>query len=107
MVTERTLRLVLARPSDLALRALCDIPILPDHLVRGVRPESSPIARQPVGTGPFRFAGWERGKRIRLVRVPESWGPSVGVEEIVFDLDPDAVHALNRTRRGELEILPR
>jgi peptide/nickel transport system substrate-binding protein len=107
LVTERTVRLVLKRPSDLALRALCDVPILPDHLVRGVRPESSPIARQPVGTGPFRFVSWERGKRIRLQRVPDAWGPPVGVDEIVFDLDADAVHALNRTRRGELDILPR
>src|SRR5215468_4969834 len=48
LVTERTIRFVLKRPSDLALRALCDVPILPDHLVRGVRPESSPIARAPV-----------------------------------------------------------
>src|SRR5450432_2095970 len=107
LVTERTIRLVLKRPSDLALRALCDIPILPDHLVRGIRPESSPIAKQPVGTGPFRFVSWERGKRVRLQRAPDAWGPPVGVDEIVFDLDGDAVHALNRTRRGELEVLPR
>src|SRR6185369_4735748 len=53
LVTERTVRFVLKRPSDLVLRALCDIPMLPDHLIRGVRVESAPIARQPVGTGPF------------------------------------------------------
>jgi peptide/nickel transport system substrate-binding protein len=107
LVSERTIRLVLKRPSDLALRALCDVPILPDHLVRDVRPESSPIAKQPIGTGPFRFAGWEHGKRIRLARAPDAWGPGpVGVEEIVFDLDSDGVRALNRTRRGELDILP-
>jgi peptide/nickel transport system substrate-binding protein len=107
LVTERTVRFVLKRPSDLVLRALCDVPILPDHLIRGVRIESSSIMRQPVGTGPFRFAGWERGKRIRLERVPEYWGPPVGVDEIVFDLDSDAVRALNRTRRGEMDILTR
>ena len=33
LVTERTVRFVLKRPSDLALRALCDVPILPDHLM--------------------------------------------------------------------------
>ena len=106
LVTERTVRFVLKRPSDFALRALCDVPMLPDHLVRGVRPESSPIARQPIGTGPFRFAAWEHGKRIRLERVPEYWGPPAGLDEIVFDLDPDAVRALNRTRRGEIDVLP-
>ncbi|HVZ74476.1 MAG TPA: ABC transporter substrate-binding protein [Polyangia bacterium] len=111
LVTERTIRLVLKRPSDLALRALCDVPMLPAHLIEGVRPESSPIARAPIGTGPFRFVSWERGKRVRLQRAPDAWtlpgAPNVGVEEIVFDFDPDAVHALNRARRGELEVLPR
>ncbi len=107
LVTERTVRFALKRPSDLVMRALCDIPILPDHLIRGVRIESAPIARQPVGTGPFRFVSWERGKRIRLERAPEAWGPPAGVDEIVFDLDADAVRALNRTRRGEMDILTR
>ncbi len=107
LVTERTVRFVLKRPSDFALRALCDVPMLPDHLVHGIRPEASPIARQPVGTGPFRFAGWDHGKRIRLERAPEYWGPPAGVDEIVFDLDPDAVRSLNRTRRGEIDVLSR
>src|SRR3954447_20019657 len=43
LVTERTIRFVLKRPSDLALRALCDVPILPDHVIRGTRVESAPI----------------------------------------------------------------
>jgi len=107
LVTERTIRLVLKRPSDLALRALCDVPILPDHIIRGARIESAPIARAPIGTGPFKFAGWERGKRIRLERAPDYWGPPAGLDEIVFDLDSDAVRALNRTRRGDIDVLAR
>ena len=98
---------MLKRPSDLALRALCDVPILPDHVIRGIRVESAPIARAPIGTGPFKFAGWERGKRIRLERSPDYWGAAPGVDEIVFDVDSDAVRALNRTRRGEIDVLAR
>ena len=107
LVTERTIRFVLKRPSDLALRALCDVPILPDHVIHGIRAESAPIARQPIGTGPYHFAGWERGKRIRLERSPDYWGAAPGVDEIVFDVDSDAVRALNRTRRGEIDVLAR
>src|SRR5262245_6642733 len=107
LVTERTVRFVLKRPSDLVLRALCEVPILPDPVLRGARAESAPLARAPIGTGPFKFAGWERGKRIRLERWPEYWGTPAGVDEIVFDVDSDAVRALNRTRRGELDVLAR
>ena len=85
LVTERTIRFVLKRPSDLALRALCDVPILPDHIIRNVRIESAPIARAPIGTGPYRFVGWDRGKRIRLERSTDYWGPAPGVDDIVFD----------------------
>jgi peptide/nickel transport system substrate-binding protein len=107
IVTERTVRFVLKRPSDLALRALCDVPILPDHIIHGTRPETGLIARQPIGTGPYHFAGWERGKRIRLERSADYWGAAPGVDEIVFDVDSDAVRALNRTRRGEIDVLSR
>jgi peptide/nickel transport system substrate-binding protein len=107
LVTERTVRFVLKRPSDLVLRALCDVPILPDHIIRNVRVESAPIARAPIGTGPYKFVAWERGKRIRLERSPDYWGAAPGVDELVFDVDNDAVRALNRTRRGEIDVLAR
>ena len=108
LVTERTVRFVLKRPSDFALRALCDVPILPDHLVHGVRPESSPIARQPVGhrAVPLRRLGARQAHPPRA-RARILGRSRRGVDEIVFDLDPDAVRALNRTRRGELDVLPR
>jgi peptide/nickel transport system substrate-binding protein len=106
---DHVIRLDLRRPSDLVLRALCDVPILPEHLSKPGSPEAAALARQPVGTGPFRFLAWERGKRIRLGRFAEGWGPGPAplVDEIVFDLEPDAVRALNRARRGDIDILPR
>jgi peptide/nickel transport system substrate-binding protein len=107
IAAERVVRINLRHPSDLALRALCDVPILPAHLMVPGTPEAAALAKQPIGTGPFRFLGWERGKRIRLGRFREGWGPAALLDEIVFDLEPDAVRALNRTRRGDLDVLPR
>ena len=111
LIAEATVRLNLRRPSDFVVRALCDVPILPAHLIRpnrvDARADTVPIARQPIGTGPYRFVSWERGKRIRLARFAESWGPPPAPQEIVFELEPDAVRALNRTRRGDVDVLPR
>jgi peptide/nickel transport system substrate-binding protein len=107
IAADHVVRINLRRPSDLALRALCDVPILPEHLSKPGSPEANALAKQPVGTGPFHFLGWERGKRIRLGRFREGWGPPSPLDEIVFDLEPDGVRALNRTRRGDLDILPR
>ena len=55
LVTERTVRFVLKRPSDLVLRALCDVPILPDHIIRGARAESA-AARARSRSAPDRSA---------------------------------------------------
>jgi peptide/nickel transport system substrate-binding protein len=107
IAADHVVRLNLRQPSDLALRALCDLPILPEHLMRPGTAESAALAKQPIGTGPFKFLAWDRGKRIRLGRSHEGWRPAPPLDEIVFDLEPDAVRALNRTRRGDLDILPR
>lgn len=111
LAPDRVVRLVLKRPSLAALRALCDIPMLPDHLLRGPTADPAALNKQPVGTGPFRFATWERGKRIKLTRVSPTVDPrgaaSLGVDELSFEIDPDLARALVRTRRGDLDILPR
>ncbi len=107
IAADHIVRLNLRRRSDLVLRALCDIPILPDHLMKAGSAESAVLAKQPIGTGPFKFLAWDRGKRIRLGRFHEGWRPAPPLDEIVFDLEPDAVRALNRTRRGDLDVLPR
>lgn len=107
IAADRIVRLVLKRPSDFALRALCDLPILPDHLLRGPTADPGGLAKQPVGTGPYRFSAWERGKRIRLLRSSTYWSAAALVDELVFEVDSDGARALLRTRRGEIDILPR
>jgi peptide/nickel transport system substrate-binding protein len=61
IASDHVVRLNLRQPSDMVLRALCDVPILPDHLMKPGTPESVALAKQPVGTGPFHFLGWDRG----------------------------------------------
>ena len=107
IAADRYVRLNLKRPSRFVLSALCDVPILPDHLLRGTTADAGALARQPVGTGPFRFAAWERGKRIKLVRATLYRGEPAALDEIVFEIDLDGARALMRTRRGEVDILPR
>lgn len=103
---DRTVRLRLARPSGFVLRALCELPILPEPLLRGGKAGLSSLARQPVGTGPYRLATWERGKRIRLQRDPGAATPA-RLAELDFEIDGDFARALARARRDELDVLPR
>jgi len=108
ILPERGARFRLRRPSDLVLRALCEIPILPAENLRSSGSAVTQLGRQPMGTGPFRFASWERGKRIRLVRSRPAERPRPPfLDEIVFEIDNDGARAMVRTRRGEIDVLPR
>ena len=108
VLPERMVRLRLGRPSGLTLRALCEIPVLPAEPLRTGGPRLAQLGRSPIGTGPFRVATWERGKRIKLLRgrgLDTKDGPRL--EEIVFEIDSDPARALTRLRRGEFDVLPR
>jgi peptide/nickel transport system substrate-binding protein len=53
------------RPLSRAL-SLWAFDILPSHLLEGQDVSESPLARQPVGSGPFRLVSWEVGQRVIL-----------------------------------------
>jgi peptide/nickel transport system substrate-binding protein len=108
VLSDRMVRLRLSRPSDLTLRALCEIPMLPAEPLRSSGARLAQFGRAPIGTGPFRVTAWERGKRIKLARshaASASEGPPL--EGIEFEIDADPARALTRMRRGEIDILPR
>ena len=111
VLPERMVRFRLLRPSDLTLRALCEIPILPAEPLRGGSPAMAQLGRAPLGTGPYRVAAWERGKRIKLVRAHSANSANLAdsprLDEIIFEIDADPARALTHLRRGEIDILPR
>jgi peptide/nickel transport system substrate-binding protein len=69
-----------------ARSVLTALPMMPAAGLQAETPEAFnalPIHRAPVGTGPFRFDGWEAGKEIRLRRFdgyrgPPPWRSSCG-----------------------------
>lgn len=44
------------------------------------------FARNPMGSGPYRFAGWKTGREIELVRDPDYWGyGKEGIDQAFVD----------------------
>ncbi len=61
-----------------------------------VAPESiENIKTNPIGTGPFKFAGWVQGDHIDLVKNPDYWGTPAKLEKATFKFisDPTAAFA--------------
>ncbi|GMA14250.1 ABC transporter substrate-binding protein (plasmid) [Deinococcus metallilatus] len=59
----------------------------------------------PVGTGPFKFASWQRGNRIELVANDKYWGGKPKVDRIVIRAIPDNNVRLVALESGELDYI--
>ncbi|HWP60658.1 MAG TPA: ABC transporter substrate-binding protein [Candidatus Acidoferrales bacterium] len=42
------------------------------------------VDEQAIGTGPYRFAGWERGSHFTMVRNDKYWGKRAHIREVVW-----------------------
>lgn len=64
------------------------------------------FARQPMGTGPFRFVEWAPNERIAGERFEDYWGELPGVKRIVWRIIPDAFTRKSEFLTGGLDVLP-
>jgi peptide/nickel transport system substrate-binding protein len=70
------------------------------------------FAQAPVGTGPFRFVSWERGRRVVLERNPAyNWAPEFMhhkgpalVEKVLNPFIPDASTRVAALESGEIDM---
>lgn len=65
----------LARPAPFILQALssAESQVIPRHLYAGSDPLANPRNSAPIGTGPFRFVRWDKGRQLVLERNPDYW----------------------------------
>jgi len=60
---------------------------------------------QPIGTGPFRFLSWAKGKSLILTRNPGHWGGAKTVERIIFKVMPDSNGRLLQIKNGSADMV--
>ena len=63
--------------------------ILPKHLLEGQDLTKSPLARNPVGTGPFKFQEWRAGDKILLSYNPDYFEGRPYLNGYIFRVVPD------------------
>jgi len=68
-------------------------------------------SRNPMGTGPFRFASWKTGREVELIRDEKYWGrgkpgiDQVYVDRLKFRIINNADAALIRLKSGSLDFI--
>ncbi len=58
----------------------------------------------PVGTGPFRFSSWSKGKSLILTRSPYYWEGTGNVGKIIFKVMPDSLGRLLQIKNGSADM---
>jgi len=77
--------------------------IIPAHLFTGsTTPEA--FARNPVGTGPFRFASWDEG-RVVLSANPDYFEGRPYLDRVIVEQYPDQSRAWSALMRGEVDVV--
>jgi peptide/nickel transport system substrate-binding protein len=80
-------------------------PVVPAHLLAAA-PEINdvPFNAQPVGTGPFRFVRWDRGRQIVLEANPRYFRGRPKLDRIVLQIVPDANTVATLLRTHEIDL---
>lgn len=88
VVDKYTFRATYAKPFAPAL-ASWGAAVLPMHLLEGKDIAASELARNPVGTGPYKFVEWKTGERIVLTANPDYWEGKPYIERYIYRIIPD------------------
>jgi peptide/nickel transport system substrate-binding protein len=95
-------------PTTLVVTSDTPDPILPLRLsfVEMVHPstDADGKVREPVGTGPFRIAGWEPGTRLTLERNPGYWGTPPAFARAEYQWRSDSSVRAAMVVNGEADI---
>jgi peptide/nickel transport system substrate-binding protein len=70
-----------------------------------VRKFKEDFARNPVGTGPFRFVSWSQGERTVLDAFQDLWGEKAKVARVIIRTLPDSSARLNAFLAKEIHIM--
>lgn len=62
-------------------------------------------ALTPVGTGPFKYASWERGQRVVLEKNPAYWKFPVKLDRVVYRPIVEAQARLTELLTGSLDLI--
>lgn len=63
--------------------------VLPKHLLEGKDITKSPLARHPIGTGPYKFKEWVTGTKIVLVSNPDYFEGRPFIDGYIMRVIPD------------------
>ena len=100
---EHAVRITTDGPAPLAEHYFSELLITPPHLLQDGDAEA--FARNPVGTGPFRFGAWQRDVALELVAYEDHWRGAPAVDGVEFRPVPEANTRVAAIQAGEADVV--
>ncbi|EIJ68497.1 ABC transporter substrate-binding protein [Pasteurella bettyae] len=73
-----------------------------DKMLKANQPET--IDKEPIGTGPFIFAGYQVDKSVRFIANPDYWKGKPSLDRLVFSITPDATTRYAKLQTGACDL---
>ncbi|MEJ2091510.1 MAG: peptide-binding protein [Syntrophobacterales bacterium] len=102
VLDDYTFRVTYPKPFAPALGSWT-LAILPKHLLAGLDITKSPLARRPVGTGPFIFQEWRAGDKIILSYNPDYFEGRPYLNGYVYLVKPDLATMFLELKAGNID----
>lgn len=79
--------------------------ILPSHLLEDRDITKSPLARNPVGTGPYRFKEWVSGQKIVLEANNDYFEGRPYIDRYIYRIIPDSSTMYMELKAGAIDLM--
>jgi peptide/nickel transport system substrate-binding protein len=77
--------------------------ILPAHLLEGKNIVESPLKREPIGTGPFRFKEWKTHERITVDANTDYFDGRPYIDRVITRIIPDLATTFLELKAGKVD----
>lgn len=101
---DHTVKVTYATPFAPALASWGNA-ILPAHLLERQDITKSPLARQPVGTGPYRFKEWVAGQKIVLESNHAYFEGRPWIDRYIYRIIPDSSTMYMELKAGSIDLM--
>ncbi len=81
-----TVRIALAEPGKENMLSLLSLPVMPEKFWKDHK-LSDPLAKPPLGSGPYRISAWRMGQYVTYSRVKDYWGATLPVNRGRWNFD--------------------
>jgi peptide/nickel transport system substrate-binding protein len=97
-----TLRVVTKTPDVLTIGNIGEIPMYPRAYYQSAGPDG--FAKQPVGTGQWKFDSWADGVTITLTKYDGYWADKAKFDRLVYRPIPEAATRTSALLAGEIDL---